>query len=267
MARTRQVVKAPKKSNSSSKQTDKPVEQTPQEQVQSTPVEQVPTETQPTETQPTETQPTEQVQEPAPVKKTRAPRKKTTPVPEVEETVPEVEVEADPEPTVGDKIDDLVSCMDALFKEQKAVCMTLKKLKKEYTKELKEAHKSKRKKRKTTTGEKPKNGFARPSKLSPELCHFLGVPKDTELSRTQVTGLISKYIKEHDLQIQENRKNFVVDQELEKVLGKPRFPYSKKNPDQGNGYGFFNLQRYLNGHFIKIEKPEVEVTATTEVAN
>lgn len=166
----------------------------------------------------------------------------------------ETESEQKEENTVGDKLDELASQMDALLKEHKAIYSSLKKLKKEYTRELKDARKTKRKKKATRSSNKL-TGFAKPSKLTPELCDFIGVPHDTELSRIEVTRNVLAYVKENDLQFPEKRRHFNVDDNLKKILGEPRFPYDKKNPDLGNGYSFFNLQRYLNGHIIKSDTP------------
>ena len=43
------------------------------------------------------------------------------------------------------------------------------------------------------------SGFAKPNKISDELCDFIGEPRGTEKSRTDITRFINAYIKEHNL--------------------------------------------------------------------
>tara|TARA_X000001036_G_scaffold17603_1_gene14757 strand:- start:24 stop:605 length:582 start_codon:yes stop_codon:yes gene_type:complete len=84
------------------------------------------------------------------------------------------------------------------------------------------------------------SGFAKPSKISDELITFMNKTKGTELARTEVTQYIINYIKENNLQNIENRKNINPDKKLSKLL------------DCGNNeVTYFNLQKYMNKHFVK----------------
>jgi len=84
------------------------------------------------------------------------------------------------------------------------------------------------------------SGFAKPSKISDELITFMNKTKGTELARTEVTQYIINYIKENNLQNMENRKNINPDKKLSKLL------------DCGdNEVTYFNLQKYMNKHFVK----------------
>ena len=125
-----------------------------------------------------------------------------------------------------------------------------------HKRELRTAEKSAKGRRKLTPEEKanrPPSGFAKPTPISKTLAKFLGVSADTELPRTQVTKRISAYIKEHDLQNPENKRQFFPDKKLGALLGEPRFLVVKKQPELGNGYSYFNLQSYLSAHFPKAE--------------
>ena len=70
--------------------------------------------------------------------------------------------------------------------------------------------------------------------------------EDTKLARTQVTKEITAYIKEHNLQNQENKKIILPDKKLGALLnaGKEEVTY-------------FNLQKFMKVHFIKEEQPTV----------
>jgi len=101
-------------------------------------------------------------------------------------------------------------------------------------------------------GNKRPSGFATPSKISPTLCEFMKRPPDTKVARTEVTKYIINYIKEKDLQWPENRRVIKPDKALGDLL---------VNGDEQVTY--FNIQRFMNKHFIKKEKLEtVSVTAT-----
>jgi len=98
------------------------------------------------------------------------------------------------------------------------------------------------KKNKNKGNRKP-SGFAVPSKISDELCVFMQKPKGSSAARTEVTQYIIKYIKDHDLQWNENRKIIKPNTPLKNLLN------VKKNEE----VTYFNIQRFMNKHFIKSE--------------
>jgi len=89
------------------------------------------------------------------------------------------------------------------------------------------------KKNKNKGNRKP-SGFAVPTKISDELCVFMQKPKGSSAARTEVTQYIIKYIKDNDLQWNENRK-----------IIKPNTPLKNEEVT------YFNIQRFMNKHFIK----------------
>ena len=97
-----------------------------------------------------------------------------------------------------------------------------------------------KKKRKNKGNRKP-SGFAVPTKISNELCDFMSMPRGSSMARTEVTQYIIKYIKDHDLQWQPNRKIIKPDNSLKSLLN------MKKNEE----LTYFNIQKYMNKHFVK----------------
>ena len=92
---------------------------------------------------------------------------------------------------------------------------------------------------------KPKkkpSGFAKPTHISSELESFLGVESGTMLARTDVTKRITNYIKEHNLQNPDNRREIRPDAKLGTILTLPE----DKSP-----VTYFNLQRCIKTHFHK----------------
>ena len=88
-------------------------------------------------------------------------------------------------------------------------------------------------------GNKQPSGFAKPTKISKELCEFLDKPEGTEMARTEVTQQLIKYIKENNLQNSENKKLIQPDEKLTALL------------DINNELEltYFNLQSFMNKHF------------------
>ena len=97
-----------------------------------------------------------------------------------------------------------------------------------------------KKKRKNIGNRKP-SGFAVPTKISNELCDFMSMPRGSSMARTEVTQHIIKYIKDHDLQWQSNRKIIKPDGSLKSLL----------NMKKDEELTYFNIQKYMNKHFVK----------------
>ena len=84
-----------------------------------------------------------------------------------------------------------------------------------------------------------------------------GVKKGDPIARTDVTRFITTYIKEHDLQNPEHRREIVPDATLKKLFGPAMEP---KDPNDANSplvYTYLKLQRYLSPHFPKKATPVV----------
>jgi len=84
------------------------------------------------------------------------------------------------------------------------------------------------------------SGFAQPVNVSKELQNFMKLNDDDKVARTEVTKYLSSYIKEHKLKSHENGRVIVPNEELGSLLG--------ANDDET--ITFFNLQRFMNKHFI-----------------
>jgi len=93
--------------------------------------------------------------------------------------------------------------------------------------------------KKRENARKSPSGFAKPNKISNELCDFIGVPHGTEKSRTEITRYINAYVKEHNLNKPSNRRIILPDDKLKKIL--------KTNNDEE--VTFFILQRLISHHF------------------
>ena len=94
-----------------------------------------------------------------------------------------------------------------------------------------------------------------PRKISSQLAIFCGVEPGTMISRTDATRKIAAYIKEHNLQNPENRREILWDAKLGMLF----------QLQSGDNLNYFNLQRYIKPHFIKeIEKISTDSDTTAK---
>lgn len=139
-------------------------------------------------------------------------------------------------------VESLVSTIGGHFasaeKEIRAGKALLKKLLTTHGKDMKAAAaalKSGRRKRERDPNapKRAPSGIAKPAKISPELAEFLGVAPDVELARTDVIRQVAGYIKAHNLENPENRREILPDEKLAKLL--------KYDPNSNEKTSYFNL--------------------------
>ena len=162
--------------------------------------------------------------------------------------------------SVAERIGQLVAANEHFANTQREISTLLKKANKLYAKETRElavANARSQAKKAKREGEEAREpcGIRAPTLISDSMCSFLGCPTGTRLPRTDVTKLVTDYIKKNNLQIQTNKRFFAPDSKLGAILG----PLQQK--DKEMGYGYFNLQRYLSPHFLKTTSSSVAVAA------
>jgi chromatin remodeling complex protein RSC6 len=123
-----------------------------------------------------------------------------------------------------------------------ALVAELKRVEKRVARLQKEADKRRRRQKKPVEGEevKPRKPsiFELPTPLSNELCSFLGRPSGSKESRSNITKAITTYVKEKNLK---EKHTIKPDTKLKALLGVA----------EGDVLTYFNLQRYLNRHYLK----------------
>ncbi len=165
-----------------------------------------------------------------------------------------------------------IKSQEEQIKTFRAHVSKLKELKKEYIKEIKALNKLNGK-RKKSTGNKTNNGFSKKGPISKELATFMGEAPDFEISRTDVTKFITAYVKEHKLTCEDNGRKFNLStgtkqaKALSSLLGKPRIVEGPDGTNVPEDITWFNLQRYLAPHYIKVDASTKEVVPPTPVAS
>jgi len=117
----------------------------------------------------------------------------------------------------------------------------LKRLEKRVHRDMKDARKRRRRVKVDENGVEVKRApsiFERPTQVTQELLTFLGRPAATLMSRSEVTKALNDYVKANNLK---NKHDIKPDAPLRALLA--------IGVDEPLTY--FNLQRYLNRHYIK----------------
>ena len=137
------------------------------------------------------------------------------------------------------QFEDVISGLNMVKGHITSLQNTIRQLEKDVKKQMKglkkEVVKSKNK------GNRSPSGFAKPSKVTKELCDFMNRSEGSEIARTEVTKALVSYIKENKLENEANRKIIMPDNKLKFLLGL----------EDGQELTFFNIQKYMNKHFVK----------------
>jgi chromatin remodeling complex protein RSC6 len=153
----------------------------------------------------------------------------------------EVNIIQDDEIETNDISDHFNKIIDSLqlFKSQiNGLQQQIKVLEKNIKKQMKTLKKESTKCK--NKGKRKPSGFAKPSKVTNELCEFMNKKEGTEIARTEVTRTLCSYIKEHKLENTENSKIIAPDNKLKTLLG----------IEEGQELTYFTIQKYMNKHFI-----------------
>ena len=191
------------------------------------------------------------------VKKTVEPSVVKEVVPVVESKTEDVDKTSEDiiEKALGDTlINELTDKIGSVQLELKSIQQTLKLLVKEYDKQKKVIAKVQKKRE---NAKKSPSGFAKPCKISDELCTFVGIPFGSERSRTDITRYINAYVKEKELNNPENRREFFPDEKLKSIL----------NVNDKEKVTYFILQRLIAHHFPLSINKQNALAAAAAAAN
>ena len=174
-------------------------------------------------------------------KETPAPAPAPTPAPApapVENVVQEAPVSI--ESSMGEVLRTFAESIQALTSSLNKMKADYKTLEKTVLREAKSMDKVNAKRNKNK-GSRAPSGFVKPASISPQLAKFLGVDAGTKMARTDVTKMITSYVKEHGLQASDNGRRIMPDTKLKALL----------NVTDKDEVTYFNLQKYMKHHFVK----------------
>ena len=78
--------------------------------------------------------------------------------------------------------------------------------------------------------------------LSTELTSFLSLNNETKMTKAEVMKSVSSYIKDHKLQLEDNKRKFKPDTKMTKV-------FSMK---KGTEFTFVEINKHVSGHLSKV---------------
>lgn len=137
------------------------------------------------------------------------------------------------------EFEQLITQLNQMKTQITGVQQNIKQLEKNVKKQInclkKEVTKNKNK------GNRQPSGFAKPSKVTKELCEFMNKVEGSEIARTEVTRTLVAYIKENKLENATNSRIISPDNKLKTLL----------DLDDTQELTYFNMQKYMNKHFIK----------------
>lgn len=137
------------------------------------------------------------------------------------------------------QFESLITQLNAVKSNISGIQQNIKQLEKTVKKQIKglkkEVTKTKNK------GNRQPSGFAKPSKVTKELCEFMNKAEGSEIARTEVTRALVAYIKENKLENTSNSKIISPDNKLKILLGL----------HDNQELTYFNIQKYMNKHFVK----------------
>ena len=150
---------------------------------------------------------------------------------------------------IDDQFSTVLSTLSQFKSQITTLAIQLKGLEKTVKKEIK--HNRRLITKKQTKGNRKPSGFAEASPISKDLCDFLGKNQGATVARTEVTKFVCNYIKQHSLVNTDNKRVITPDDKLKSLLG----------TDDDTVVTYFNIQRFMNKHFIKKTDNVVDETA------
>ena len=148
--------------------------------------------------------------------------------------------EATPALELEQQFSSILSNIGSLKTQLTSIMQEIKVLEKGINKQMKTMKKENQKYKTKKSQTKKPSGFAKPTKVSSELCKFLNKEEGTQMARTDVAKALTKYIQSNNLQFSENKQVILPDEKLKNLLGVTTH----------DKITFFNIQKYMNKHFI-----------------
>ena len=141
---------------------------------------------------------------------------------------------------ITDQFNNIINTLNTFKIQTTNLQQTIKQLEKTVKKQQKDLKKSAVKNK--NKGNRQPSGFAKPCKVTKELCEFMNKSEGTEFARTEVTKSLIQYVKDNNLVNTSNKKIIFPDNKLKTLLG----------IEDGQELTYFSIQKYMNKHFIHL---------------
>jgi len=141
---------------------------------------------------------------------------------------------------IADQFNSIINTLNTFKIQTTNLQQTIKQLEKSVKKQQKDLKKTAVKIK--NKGNRQPSGFAKPCKVTKELCEFMNKCEGTEIARTEVTKSLIQYVKDNNLANNNNKKIISPDIKLKTLLG----------IEDGQELTYFSIQKYMNKHFIHL---------------
>ena len=152
------------------------------------------------------------------------------------------------------KYNSLLDTINENFKNQREL---MKQLLISYKKETKN-----NKKNKKNIVKRNNTGFTKSSVIPEQLSRILNLPKETQMSRTQVTKLFFQLLKSKGLHYKKDKRVFRADEQIRDLFGLPESVNKSINCKDKEGFNIFNLQTYIKRCYMEKRKNVVDPVET-----
>lgn len=159
--------------------------------------------------------------------------------------------QTDTDQTVVSLICSMTEQINEAYGTIRALKSGLKVLERQHKREIKLSRKN-RKSHNANKGQKKPSGFNKPGPVPATIIKLLNLEEGVELPRTKVTKLIYGYIKDHELQVPEDKRTINPDKKLRKLFGLAK----------GEQISFYNIQT----HIKKLYPTKTTETETVSVS-
>jgi len=149
---------------------------------------------------------------------------------------------------LNEQFEGLINSLNNIKNQMTVLQQQIRTVEKNVKKEYKVLHKDLKKGK--SKGNKNPSGFAKPTKVTNDLCKFMNKEEGSEIARTDVTKALISYIDDNNLKDSENKKIIIPDDKLKTLLGLE---------EKDVTLTYFNIQKYMNRHFLKSVQPNKEV--------
>ena len=160
-------------------------------------------------------------------------------------TEPKKTKPVEPEKNISDDIKEIFSSVltniSSIKLQLTALTSQIKGVEKQVHRKMKQLEKEVKKNK--NKGNRQPSGFAKPTRISSELCKFMELPEGSEMARTEVTKYIIQYVKNNHLQNPTDAKLIKPNIQLKSLL---------EIKDKDGDLTYFNIQRFMNKHFVKV---------------
>lgn len=136
----------------------------------------------------------------------------------------------------------------------------LRKLKKQYRVNIRNAKKGAKRKKTGNTG------FTKPERVPDSIAELISIDKGSEMPRTQVAKEIYRVLNERGLRYEQNKRVLRADKQIKKIFNLPESVNQSTDEKDPHGFNFYNIQTYIAQCYNNQNQPKLSTKPTKATA-